>query len=52
MTNAKSGGTKVADRQHVGDKNRRDDRCRIGTARLEIRQILRTDFGDTAPVVV
>ena len=25
-------------------KNRRDDRCRIASARLEIRQILRTDF--------
>ena len=25
-------------------KNRRDDRCRIGSARLEIRQILRAAF--------
>ena len=25
-------------------KNRHDDRCRIWTARLDIRQILRTDF--------
>ena len=33
-------------------KNRRGDRCRIGIARLEIRQILRTDFGDTSPIVV
>ena len=25
-------------------KNRRDDRCRIVSARIEMRQILRTDF--------
>ena len=29
-------------------KNRRDDRCRIASARLEIRKILRTDFADMA----
>ena len=44
MTNSKSGRTKVADWQDVGVENLRDDRCRIGSARVEIRQILRTDF--------
>ena len=36
-------------------KNRHDDRCRIVIARLEIRQILRTDrtaFEDRADIVV
>ena len=42
--NAKSGRTKVADWPDVGVENLRDDRCRIGSARLEIGQILRTDF--------
>ena len=43
-TKAKSGHTKVTHWQDVGVKNRRDDRCQIGSARLEIGQILRTDF--------
>ena len=33
-------------------QNRRDDRCRIASVRLEIRQILRTDFADRAAIVV
>ena len=43
-TNAKSGRTKVTDWQDVGVENVSDDRCRIGPARSEIRQIMRTDF--------
>ena len=44
-TNAKSGRTKVADWQDVGvDKFTRDDRCRIGSERVDFRQILTTDF--------
>ena len=39
-TNAKSGRTKVADWQYIGVYKR----CRIGSARVDFRQILRTDF--------
>ena len=39
---------KVVQRSRIDNmyahKNRRDDRCRIASVRLEIRQILRTDF--------
>ena len=40
----KASGTKVADRQHIGVENLRDDRCRIETARVGIGPIFRTDF--------
>ena len=39
---------KAVQRSRIGNmyahKNRRDDRCRISSDRLEIPQILRTDF--------
>ena len=39
---------KAVQRSRIGNmyahKNRRDDRCQIASARLEIRQVLRTDF--------
>ena len=41
QSNAKGGHTKVADWQDVGVEKSTADRCRIATARLEIRQILR-----------
>ena len=49
----KASGPKVADWQDVGlEKNSRDYRCRIGSARARNRSNLRTDFRDRAAIVV